>query len=653
MTGVRSRFLHAAAQNPAVILASSTIAVVTLVAAHPAAAQLAGVTLGESVRINGYTSAHFETTNQQRFGSLIPDTRFRWELAPTVFVRGVPISLNAMYSTEDNTIGRTVSGFSLSLNLGTDELEQIVRQRIDSQVSSLASEAAGATGADDVVGDVQEVAATAGDTQQTAEQRINQLLDLRDDLDGPRPSLSQLQDMGLLTAQERLAMRFPALGIGTTYPQHSPYTLNGIAVNGVNIDFAPGSVFLSGAAGRVRDPQPFTNRFVPGVDSVSYDRSAYGARVGVGRPDGRHFLVSGTYFADETTSDSLLLFAASRPEENVIAAISSRWSDAQRRVTVHGEVAASVYTQDRQGAEIAEVSDLPVLENLVTVNSTTSGDYAGGGEVNLRLREQALKVDASYDHVGAGFVTLGNPLLRNDLRRIGAGFEKQFSRRQVGFAAKIRHEKSNLSGFQPFTTTSRVINTRLNVRFRGKPYATIQFVPSQQRIESEGVAIPFVSEYNSNYLTVAAGHRYDLGETVNGNTDITVANQQTSSDGIGFDYATTVISVVQGVTISRFTVTALASFFRQRDTDNPLNSNVFDVGVTVMPIERVTTTVGVSLFDDIDRSNESGLYAAVSADAGALGTLYARVETSRYTDELFDANSFNQTTLTASLMRRW
>src|SRR5690606_34663638 len=101
----------------------------------------------ESVRVSGYTSAHFETSNRQRFGSSIPATRFRWELAPTLFIRGVPVSLNAMYATKDNIAGRTIDGFSVSLNLGTDELKHIIKQRIDQKVSSLASQAAGATGA--------------------------------------------------------------------------------------------------------------------------------------------------------------------------------------------------------------------------------------------------------------------------------------------------------------------------------------------------------------------------------------------------------------------------------------------------------------------------------------------------------------------------
>ena len=147
--------------------------------ALPAMGQHAGVELGKSVRINGYTKAYFETSNQARFGQLVPKTRFRWEFAPTLFVKGVPLAFSAMYSTEDNEIGRSVGGFAVSLNLGTNELESIIRDRIDAEVSSLANQALSETGAGDVVSTADAVVGQASNIQQTAEERLGQLQDLR------------------------------------------------------------------------------------------------------------------------------------------------------------------------------------------------------------------------------------------------------------------------------------------------------------------------------------------------------------------------------------------------------------------------------------------------------------------------------------------
>ncbi len=626
----------------------------SVAAAQP---QVPGLQLGSDVRVSGYTRAFFETSNRGRFGQLIPETRFRAEIAPTVFVKGVPLAFNAMYSTEDNEIGRSVGGFAISLNLGTAELEQIVRDRIDGAVAGLSSEALEASGAGSAVAGAQDAVATAQDARQTAEQRIDQLLDLREDLDGPRPSLSQLQELGLLTAQERLAMRFPALGIGTTYPTHSPYSLNGVAVNGLNVEFAPGSILLGVAVGRVRDPVPFNNRFVIGVDSVAYDRQMYAARIGAGRPDGKHFFLSGTYFSDETVADSLLLFQPRRPEQNVIAGVSTQWSTAARTVNVYGEFAASVYTGDRQGAILEdEIPGPEFLKNAIDINSTSSADFAGKGGIDLRIREQALKIDADYEQVGPGYVTLGNPLLRNDFRRVSGGFEKHFSRRQVAVSASGRFDSNNISGYQLFTSSARTIRTRVSLRFRGKPHATIQFSPTLQKTETDGDAGTgdnIISEFRNRFVIVSAGHRYKIGERASGVTNINLSDQQTSTDAEGFDLATTVVSITQSVTVSRFTVTGLASLFRQRDVDLPLNSNVFDIGVSVEAVRGVFTTVGFNTFSEVDRSSERGVYASVNADAGPLGTLFARVETSKFDDKVFDSRSFSQTRLTATLMRRW
>ena len=631
------------------------IAILLSIGWVPAAnAQGLGVQLGESVRISGYTRAYFETSNQQRFGQLVPNNRFRWEFAPTFFVKGVPLSTNIMYTTDDNVLGRQIGGFSFSLNLGTNELEQIIRDRIDRQVEALGDRAAGATGADELIGNAQDLAAGATDAKENAEARITQLLDLRDEIGNARPSFDQLQNLGLMTAQERLAMRFPALGIGTTYPVHSPYSLNGIAISGLNIEFQPGPILLGVTGGKVRDPLPFTNRFLVGIDSLSYKRSIYAARVGVGRTDGKHFLISATYFADEKT-DSTLFFAPRRPEENLIALASTRWSDPQRTVTLFGEAAASVYTGDRQGATLAD--DLPIpgfLENRVTINSTSSGNWAARGGIDVRLRAQAMKIGGDFDQVGPGYVTLGNPLLRNDFRRINGRFEKQFARRQVAFSAQVRTERNNLSGFQLYTTTSTSISTRLSVRFRGKPWFMVQFMPTRQNTDT-GADNPatFVSEFNSTNLSLAAGHRYQLAESVSGTTNINVLNQRTTTNLGDFDLSTTVMSLTQAVTVSRLTFAGTASLFRQGKTSLPMNSNVFDVSVSVQPMRDVQTTVGVNLFDDVDRSNEKGVYASVSANAGPVGTLYARVETSRFTDEVFDSGSFNQTQFVASVLKRW
>ena len=116
--------------------------------------------------VSGFSRMYFETSDHQRPGTQIPKTLFRWELEPTFFVYTVPFSLNLLYSTEDSQIGTDINGLALRFSFGTEKLEELVRQRINARIATLAEE----TGAAAARAEVEQLASTGEQYLTQAEQ---------------------------------------------------------------------------------------------------------------------------------------------------------------------------------------------------------------------------------------------------------------------------------------------------------------------------------------------------------------------------------------------------------------------------------------------------------------------------------------------------
>lgn len=212
----------------------------------------------------------------------------------------------------------------------------------------------------------------------------------------------------------------------------SKYTLDGITIRGGGLNLAPGDgVYrLSMVGGR-------SQRAVSGgAGNKSYNRTIWGALLGIGKPSGSFLDLMVVKARDDVGSlppDSLLAtrdsltadttvvgnvpptntFAVT-PQENLVGGMKWRLNLIPQTLRWESEVGGSIYTRDVR-SRTADVSDLDVpsvAERFFTPRFSTSADFVIDTKVNLTVSR--LNLSTGYKWIGPGYTSLGTSYLIND-----------------------------------------------------------------------------------------------------------------------------------------------------------------------------------------------------------------------------------------------
>jgi hypothetical protein len=596
---------------------------------------------------SGYHRVHFETASRDRFGSEYPPTFLRWELQPTIGVYGVPLSMNLLYTTEDNNPGGNAGRFQFGLSLSTDQLENTIRGRIQREMSESLQQMA-------------EHDPTRGLDPDIAglEDRLDRLADIQANLDVNSGRLDELQDLGLLSSAERLALRFPVLGIGASYPQYSRLVMQGVTVNGLHVEFMPGRAYFGTNLGNIRSPAgPGANAFSR-FGMFDNDRRVYAGRLGYGRPFARHFHVMGV-FVDESAKETAIngnLQTVSPGMKNFVTGIKFRMGAARDRLDLQGELAGSFITRDTDAAELddPELDNIPVISSLILPNISSSADYAGSLEATLRFPSAGTRLRGGVNYVGPGYINLAAPSLRNDLREYMAGIEQGFYRRQVTVGLNYRTETNNLDGFKNYTRTSNRFDVMLALNIRNLPWLRLQYIPVTQRNTASDPLLAAAGEYTFNTTVVSAvsGYSVPIGNVMS-TTLVNLSSQHSSSDIQGADASAFTLGLTQNIGFGRFSAGAgyqRFSFTRLEQTmvrhDITLNGSVRLLGIW-------TNEVGLRNSSGADQVSVTGLYYRSSVPVRYLGTLEVLLENTRIDNPLTPDGAFGQTRFSAILTRSW
>src|SRR5690606_34391786 len=65
-----------------------------------------------------------------------------------------------------------------------------------------------------------------------------------------------LTELDMLSGVERFLYNFPRFGIGVNYPTYTPFTMNGVAVNGLDVVFNPGNFYVATTIGTAKRDVP-------------------------------------------------------------------------------------------------------------------------------------------------------------------------------------------------------------------------------------------------------------------------------------------------------------------------------------------------------------------------------------------------------------
>jgi hypothetical protein len=594
----------------------------------------------------GYHKMHFETANRQHFGSEHPLTLFRWELQPTVSAYGIPLSMSLFYTTEDNNPGGNASRFQFGLSLSSDLLEQTLRDRLQNEMHQSTRE----------LMDLEPSLATEADRAQISD-RVDQLADLQHNLDVSSRRLDQLQNLGLLSSTERLAMRFPMLGIGAAYPHYSRFVMQGITVSGFHLEVLPGRAFLGTNIGNVRNPAG-----APGFSRLGVfenDRKVYAGRVGYGRPFGRHVHLMGVY-VDESAEDPLrenMSGQGPHPQmKNFITGIKFRMGAIRDHLDLQGELAASFLTRDADAPKWAngDLADIPVLSPLIDPNLSSSADVSGMVDAALRLPGPGTRLRAGMQYVGPGYINLASPALRNDMIEQMGGIEQAFMRRQVTVSANFRTERNNIDNLKSFTRTSTRYDFQLALNFRDLPWVRLQYIPVIQKNRAQDLpaGTPGEYTYNTRIVNVISGYSVPIGKVMSTST-VNMSGQFISTDLMNADATSLLIGLNQHVAFGNAAVHGgyqRFSFTRMQSTSV---RNDFTLGGSLRILGMWMHETGLRNSSGQNQVSVTGLWYRSSIPIRYLGVFEVMIDQSWFSGSMFTDGTFNQIQFTASLTRSW
>ncbi|HUP88771.1 MAG TPA: hypothetical protein VM100_05465 [Longimicrobiales bacterium] len=262
--------------------------------------------------------------------------------------------------------------------------------------------------------------------------------------------------------------RFVTVHAGDFSRDYSPYTLSGTRIRGGGIDVTPGKWEFSLQAGRAQ-------RTVASEEGGAYKRAMIGAAVGYGREGAsrislslmkakddpnsleQNLLIVDTTFADTALVPDRLLFATS-PQENLVLGLQTEFGLFNRRLHIKTEGGASLFTRDlrSQTVDANELGALGVVNALQPLRLSTSGDYAYKTQIDLNLNTVGLR--GGYEHVGAGYTSLGLPYLISDRSSYTFGGNAALFNGRLNLQAETNHQSNNLLS-QLAARTDRSMNT--------------------------------------------------------------------------------------------------------------------------------------------------------------------------------------------------
>ena len=291
------------------------------------------------------------------------------------------------------------------------------------------------------------------------------------------------------------------LDIGKIYPSYSRLGFSGIPLEGINVELAPGPVYIAYAYGRVRRPI-----YEDGYPSVPYSRriSYYRAGMGDRHSSHIHFAYMKAWDQDVELPDSLRWEA---PAANSVLSADLAAYFLKRKIYIKAEGAVSLFTENTQATAYTE-DELPrFVVDRFNPNLTSSLDYAYEMETGINLKKTRIK--GFYRLINPGFRSLGIGVLRNDISEYGLQVSQYVYKRYISLNAKIKHDLDNLIGTKSYRSSSWHYGFGINIRIPEYPWLMLDYSPHEQYRETPLSTQAFIVRV----MTSRAGYTFGNGST--------------------------------------------------------------------------------------------------------------------------------------------
>ncbi len=622
-----------------------------------------------SFELTGRSYLEGQYATQQGIGQFVPSNYARWYFTPTFILFDIPFTGSLLLSTEQSRGRQSINSVNLSFSLDQEQLQSRLRDRLLAEITSLPfagtiddveslGDIEGALDDPSRLADMARLEERVSDGTASVEERA-ELEEMREEgerlreqyekLKGIREKVGEadelrrvaetgyasdemydpdhlhgaLDQLGMLSGAEKFLYNFPRFGIGVNYPTYSDFTMNGVAVNGLDVVFNPGNFYLATTIGTAtRDvPEALAND----TTYIAFDRTLYAGRIGYGKEGETRFLLTGIYAGDEETS--VIVDTASgfylAPQENWVLGVDFEVPIVPEYFSIEGEAAGSVLTGELGAPELDVGEDLAApewLTDLIGFRTSSFLDYAFRVTPTLTIPSTNTEISGGVEYIGPGYVSLGIPYLRNDLFRYETRLRQKLFRRQVSLDLRYRHDRDNLIDSKRSTTETDMLGLGLAITPRKLPFLRVNVTPYWQKNNAVGEF-----QLDNTIMVVAAtlGHRYRFGSSFGGMTSLTYLLNDLQTLNGSYDSRTTTWIATQMVNIgTSLTITGTGSMSDPTSVLDTLNRvTTIDIGANVTFLEDWNASLGGVLVTEENIDSRTGFYAGLMVPIDEVGSL--------------------------------
>jgi hypothetical protein len=603
------------------------------------------------IQFSGSTRLWGQSSNRQGLYQSMPPSFVRWDLSSLLSVYGIPISMNALVTSEQKYADQRLNYFSIGLSQA--DLQQQIRMRIMQKVNDLQELARQKV--------QQGIEALTDSLRTYSPEKLKDLLQIDNidklrELQNLKPSdlerrMHEVVDMGLASATSGIASLFPTLAIGTTFPQYSSLTLGGIPVTGIDAEFTPGLFYFAFTTGAVLEASPGIGSLTALMTRSAFDRRITAGRFGLGSKDDTHLYFTGLIGRDD--AESLTRDSIDRritPKANTVLGAEGKLLLFDDQLTFQGEGAISLMTDDVEGAELSDSGIPSWVQKMFKPNVTSSYDYAFSFQGAYAVSENGTTLSALVSRVGPGYMSMGAPYLRKDILRYEGKLEQKLFNRQASVSAYYRRDKDDLISWKQSQTTVSALGVQMAMNFRNLPYLRFSYAPLSQ--QNQSIADSLRIENSISILSAMSGYTFRTDGGLISSTNLSFISQGGKTTTSGGDYSNTNLMVNQSIgfdfPLSFSLMGGLATTRIDTTTTRLVN---IDFSGTYTAMEVWQNTFGVSFTRDAVK--RTSFFFNTSVPLGQIATVTAAVEKTAFDDPLTPSNNYNELMFRFMLSRSW
>jgi hypothetical protein len=244
------------------------------------------------------------------------------------------------------------------------------------------------------------------------------------------------------------------LHLGFRSMNFSPYTLSGKNFFGGGLELTPGKFRFAAMYGKFRNLLAQRDTAVVGATILpSYERSAYGAKIGTGNAyhsidlmflkvkDDENNIVNSD-FAREVPEDA--------PQDNIVLGMNAKLTFF-RRLSLQVNGAASAFTSNQNARTLNVLEDVrATFKDIIDANLSTRWGFAGDALLNFNL--QNANFGLQYKRIDPFFNSLGINFIQKDLENYTANTSFSLFQRKLRLQGNFGLQRNNLEGFRSVGT---------------------------------------------------------------------------------------------------------------------------------------------------------------------------------------------------------